>query len=272
MLTVPRVLGAAPIVQGKALLTSDGGGQAFIEVKGVVPAQEKTVTRIQEAMLTGSLEALETEPGTTPGILDRQGPRRRSCRSGSAITVEMFTPEGTLTPIGLHDAPAAVQGRRARSAWGCSSTTRPTGSSASTWRSGRSARTRRTSSSCGSTTCSRRREIADGDPRAAGGRVHGAGLGRSERGAVLRAVAREDGHLDHHRPHRDGGGHEHHRVARAPGHGEEPRHRDPEDDGQLRREHPADFHAAGARDRPRRDGRRRGGRAARSSTSSIGTS
>src|SRR4026209_1404942 len=31
---VPRVLGAVPIVQGKALLTSDSGGEAFIEIKG----------------------------------------------------------------------------------------------------------------------------------------------------------------------------------------------------------------------------------------------
>src|SRR5215210_139171 len=49
LLTVPRVVAAAPIVQGKGLLTSDGGGEAFIVVKGVVPAEEKTVTEIEKA-------------------------------------------------------------------------------------------------------------------------------------------------------------------------------------------------------------------------------
>ncbi len=99
MLTVPRVLGAAPIVQGKALLTSDGGGEAFIEVKGVVPAQEKTVTRIQEAMLTGSLDALETAPGTTPGILiGKDLADRLQIRVGDQV--RMMTPQGTITPFG----------------------------------------------------------------------------------------------------------------------------------------------------------------------------
>jgi lipoprotein-releasing system permease protein len=104
MLTVPRVLGAAPIVQGKALLTSDGGGEAFIEVKGVVPAQEKTVTRIEQAMQTGSVDALETEPGTTPGILiGKDLAERLQVRVGDRV--QMFTPEQTLTPIGLQNRP-----------------------------------------------------------------------------------------------------------------------------------------------------------------------
>ena len=46
LLAVPRVVGAAPVVVGKGILTSDGGGEAFITVKGVVPARERTVTRI----------------------------------------------------------------------------------------------------------------------------------------------------------------------------------------------------------------------------------
>jgi lipoprotein-releasing system permease protein len=104
VLTVPRVLGAAPIVQGKAMLTSDGGGQAFIEVKGVVPAQEKTVTRIQEAMLTGSVDALETAPGTTPAILvGKDLADRLQVRVGDRV--QMFTPEQTLTPMGLSNRP-----------------------------------------------------------------------------------------------------------------------------------------------------------------------
>jgi lipoprotein-releasing system permease protein len=99
LLTVSRVLGAAPIVQGKALLTSDDGGQAFIEVKGVVPAQEKTVTRIEQAMLTGSLDALETAPGTTPAILVGKDLAER-LHVSVGDQVRMITPEGTNTPFG----------------------------------------------------------------------------------------------------------------------------------------------------------------------------
>src|SRR5947207_2430620 len=66
---VPRVTGAAPIVQGKALLTSESGGEAFIEIKGVIPEQERTVTQIERAMLTGSLDGLNAESGDLAGIL-----------------------------------------------------------------------------------------------------------------------------------------------------------------------------------------------------------
>ena len=69
-----------------------------------------------------------------------------------------------MTPFGPAESLRGRSRSRARSAWGCSSTTRPTGSSASTSRSGRSARTRRTSSSCGSTTCSRRRKSPTRSP------------------------------------------------------------------------------------------------------------
>jgi lipoprotein-releasing system permease protein len=99
MLTMPRVLGAAPVVQGKALLTSDGGGEAFIELKGVVPAQEKTVTRIEEAMVTGSIDALETAPGETPAILiGKDLADKLQVKVGD--TVRLITPESTLTPMG----------------------------------------------------------------------------------------------------------------------------------------------------------------------------
>jgi lipoprotein-releasing system permease protein len=98
LLTVPRVLGAAPIVQGKGLLKSDTG-DAFIEIKGVVPAQEKTVTQIEKAMLTGGLDALETAPGATPTILvGKDLAAHLHVVAGDAV--RLITPEGTLTPFG----------------------------------------------------------------------------------------------------------------------------------------------------------------------------
>jgi lipoprotein-releasing system permease protein len=99
MLTVPRVMAAAPIVQGKALLQSDAGSQAFIEVKGVVPALEKTVTQIEKAMLSGGLDALDTAPGATPGILiGKDLATQLQVKAGDAV--HLITFEGTLTPVG----------------------------------------------------------------------------------------------------------------------------------------------------------------------------
>lgn len=99
LLSVPRVIGAAPIVQGKALLTSDGGGEAFIEVKGIVPAQERTVTQIERAMLTGSLDALNTAAGDVSGILLGKD-LAANLHLSVGDRVRLLTPEGTLTPFG----------------------------------------------------------------------------------------------------------------------------------------------------------------------------
>jgi lipoprotein-releasing system permease protein len=97
---VPRVLGAAPIVQGKALLTSDAGGEAFIEIKGVIPEQERTVTQIEHAMLTGSFEGLNAPPGEAPAILlGKDLAAQLHVSVGDRVRV--ITPEGgTLTPFG----------------------------------------------------------------------------------------------------------------------------------------------------------------------------
>jgi lipoprotein-releasing system permease protein len=100
LLHVPRVVGAAPIVQGKALLTSDSGGQAFIEVKGVVPAQERTVTQIEKAMVSGGLDALETPSGGMATILiGKDLAATLKVRVGDVV--RLLTPEGTLTPMGM---------------------------------------------------------------------------------------------------------------------------------------------------------------------------
>jgi lipoprotein-releasing system permease protein len=99
LLSLPRVIGAAPIVQGKALLTSDGGGEAFIEVKGVVPEQERTVTQIERAMLTGSLDALNTAAGEVSGILLGKD-LAANLHVSVGDRVRLLTPEGTLTPFG----------------------------------------------------------------------------------------------------------------------------------------------------------------------------
>ncbi len=98
--TVPRVIGAAPVVQGKGLLTSESGGQAFIELKGIIPEQERTVTRIEQSIVTGSLSALNTVPGEPPAILLGKD-LAASLHVSAGDRIRLLTPEGaTLTPFG----------------------------------------------------------------------------------------------------------------------------------------------------------------------------
>jgi len=98
--TVPRVIGAAPIVQGKGLLTSESGGQAFIDIKGIIPEQERTVTRIAESMITGSMMALNTPPGEPPAILLGKD-LAANLHVSVGDRVRLLTAEGTtLTPFG----------------------------------------------------------------------------------------------------------------------------------------------------------------------------
>jgi lipoprotein-releasing system permease protein len=99
LLAVPHVVGAAPIVQGKALVKADTGEQAFVEVKGVVPEQERTVTQIERAMLSGKLDSLNTSPDQPPAILlGKDLAAQLHVTVGERISV--FTTEGTLTPFG----------------------------------------------------------------------------------------------------------------------------------------------------------------------------
>ena len=100
LLTVPRVTGAAPIVLGKALLRSDGGGEAFITVKGIVPEQERTVTQIERSMLSGSLDALNPPPGETRDAILLGKDLAATLHVSVGDLVELFTSESTLTPIG----------------------------------------------------------------------------------------------------------------------------------------------------------------------------
>ncbi len=100
VLSVARVVGAAPVIQGKALLTSDAGGEAFVDLKGIVPAEERTVTQIANAMRSGSLDALDTAEGEMPAMLLGSA-LAESLNVKVGDTVRAITPEGaTLTPIG----------------------------------------------------------------------------------------------------------------------------------------------------------------------------
>jgi lipoprotein-releasing system permease protein len=104
---VPHVTGAAPAIIGKALLSA-AGDQAFINVKGIDPVHEPSVTDISGAMRSGSLESLsDYDPDKKPGILLGTD---LAAQLGVAVgdTVSVTTAERmVLTPMGAAPRPAA---------------------------------------------------------------------------------------------------------------------------------------------------------------------
>jgi lipoprotein-releasing system permease protein len=96
---LPRVIGGAPVAAGKALVTSAAGNEAFIEVKGIVPELERTVTEIERAMQQGSLDALNPAADAPDAIvIGRDLAKQLDVVVGD--TLRVITPEGTLTPFG----------------------------------------------------------------------------------------------------------------------------------------------------------------------------
>ena len=97
---IEGVIGAGPAVLGKALI-STARADAFISLKGVDPALEASVTDIQRAMQSGSIEALV--PGSEeelPGILiGRNLAAQLGVGTGDAAT--LLSPQGTLSPMGM---------------------------------------------------------------------------------------------------------------------------------------------------------------------------
>ena len=96
---LPRVVGAAPVVSGKAMITSDKG-EGFIDVKGIDTALEKTVTNLHGSMRTGSLEALNRPADQIPGILlGTDLAQSLEVRVGDQV--RLLSPEGgRITPFG----------------------------------------------------------------------------------------------------------------------------------------------------------------------------
>ncbi len=98
---VPGVLGAAPVVYGKGILTSPGGGAAAVTLKGVLPDEEKTVTRVSAQMEAGRFEALAEAPvaALPPILLGRDLASRLSVGPGDVVS--LTTPQGRLSPMGV---------------------------------------------------------------------------------------------------------------------------------------------------------------------------
>jgi lipoprotein-releasing system permease protein len=96
----PHVIGAAPAIIGKALVSA-AGDQAFINLKGIDPAEEPQVTAIAGAMRSGSLDALSKHDPDSPGeiLLGTDLAAQLGVSLGDSISV--VTPQGTLSPMGM---------------------------------------------------------------------------------------------------------------------------------------------------------------------------
>ena len=109
---VPHVIGAAPAILGKALITS-AKDEAFITVKGIDPALEGRVTDIARSIERGDLAAVTAPSATAPisegeaaGRVDPPGillGRDLASQLGVSVgdSVNVMTPQGTLSPMGL---------------------------------------------------------------------------------------------------------------------------------------------------------------------------
>lgn len=96
----PHVVGAAPAIIGKALVSA-AGEQAFINLKGIDPEIEPRVTDIGRAMRSGSIEALRSTDPDSPGevLLGTDLAAQLGVAVGDSISV--LTPQGTLSPMGM---------------------------------------------------------------------------------------------------------------------------------------------------------------------------
>lgn len=105
---VPGVVGAAPAILGKALI-SGPHGDAFITVKGIDSSLEPSVSDLPHAMVSGSVSALAKTPDDEPpGILvgkDLAG--TLGVNVGDSVT--LTTPQGNLTPMGMMPRTRRVQ-------------------------------------------------------------------------------------------------------------------------------------------------------------------
>jgi len=104
---VPEVVGAAPDVLGQALIQA-GRSTMPVQIKGVDPLLEPSVTDVKKAMQSGSLDALTSRGDGIPGIVLGQD---LAASLGVAVgdSVQVLTLEGVLTPMGSRPLPRRRQ-------------------------------------------------------------------------------------------------------------------------------------------------------------------
>jgi len=106
---IPHVIGAAPAILGKALISASRS-EDFVNLTGIDATLEAGVTDLRKAMQSGQLEGLEadTEDGALGGILLGKDLARGL---GVAVgdSVQVVTPHGTLSPMGMVPGPRRLR-------------------------------------------------------------------------------------------------------------------------------------------------------------------
>ena len=95
-LSHPSVLGAAPYVEGQAMLTA-GGAVRGVLVRGIDPAAEPRVSDVSRYMAAGGLDALEA--GAFRIVVGSSLAARLGLDLGSRVTA--IAPEPTTSPAGV---------------------------------------------------------------------------------------------------------------------------------------------------------------------------
>ena len=95
---IPRVVGAAPALIGRAMASSPSA-DAFISFKGIEPQLEATVTDIEKSMVKGKLDDLKPrdEDDYDGIVLGQDLAKQLGVGVGDHIT--LLTPQGTLNPF-----------------------------------------------------------------------------------------------------------------------------------------------------------------------------
>ena len=114
---VPHVTAAAPGLYGQVLV-SRGPHAGFALIKGIIPAEERTVSNLLDTITSGSTKELNPVPPTQPGanagddslpaptgspypplVLGRDLAEQIGVKVGDTVLVT--SPQGELTPLGL---------------------------------------------------------------------------------------------------------------------------------------------------------------------------
>ncbi|MEO7133492.1 MAG: ABC transporter permease [Vicinamibacterales bacterium] len=96
---VPGVVGAAPAVMGKAMISALSDD--FLLLKGIDAAMETSVTDLGSAMIEGSLDGMapRTEDDLPGIVLGKDLASKIGVKLGE--TVRLLTPSGSLSPMGV---------------------------------------------------------------------------------------------------------------------------------------------------------------------------
>jgi lipoprotein-releasing system permease protein len=97
---LPGVIGAAPAVMGKAMITGPSN-HGFLQVKGIDPELESSVSEVAAMVTDGSLAQLApaTEDDLPGIVLGKDLAGQIGAMVGDTVT--LLIPQGTLTPMGV---------------------------------------------------------------------------------------------------------------------------------------------------------------------------